>query len=447
MDDDLLCDLSGFLDDCDVLPSSTELQALTPIANDATALIADSDQLLAETETLLASYERNDTNDTIVPTASQFPTIGENATLTTPKTPAELRKEVKNAQAAKRRLKYRTKLKTERQTLQEQEIVLSGELIHLQHARKRAKYLQQQSKTIPLWKDITKRQKDGRLEAEEYQKSLKRSVNFRSKTISELEEMIRQKLYGANASMICADFEEKRAVELNLDDKVLFEDYLNDLDVVYARTAEVFRNSGAEENPVMSYRIGPNRKWDGDLEFIENLDVLFVPFSFEQTANAMWQSMVQVHQQSDRRHYDHIGDLENTIAVKFPLLYPSAVGRVDMIIHFVMRRYVEAERMVLVWRALSEGEGKFSGMHSDETGWCVVRPNASDGDGDALMRTAMETFVHFVPMDISTRSTNKHTTQFSDLVVSSIDVDAAEIARMTSSDAAFLAEVDRFLTS
>lgn len=353
----------------------------------------------------------------------------------THKTPVDQRREVRNAQAAKRRLKYHSKLKNERQTLQEQEQTLSDVLSHLQQARTRVKSLQQESVAVPVWKAIATRQMEGRLVAEEQQRRLRSAVAHRSQVISELGEIMRLRLFGSKDPTICADTEKATSecsLQLNADDKALFEDYLHDVEAVYARTDDVFQSCGAEENPVMSYRTGLERKRDGVMEY---LDVMCMPFAFEQTCSAMWQSMVHVHRQKDRKHYEGIIDPENTIAAKFRLRCLSEKGEpVNMIVHMIMRRYVEAHRMVLVWRALSEGEGDFSGMHSDETGWSIVRPNDTDEDDMSPMRTVMQTFVRFVPMNIANTSLNEvDSDHFTKLVVTSVEEDAAEIARMMDS--------------
>jgi len=87
--------------------------------------------------------------------------------------------------------------------------------------------------------------------------------------------------------------------------------------------------------------------------------------------------------------------------------------------------------MVVVWRALSEGEGVFSGVHSDETGWCVVRPNTLD---EPLMRTVMQTFVRFIPMGTTTVPDGEvDGYQFTKLVVTSVEEEGSEIARMMDS--------------
>ncbi|KAG6603049.1 uncharacterized protein IUM83_17601 [Phytophthora cinnamomi] len=400
--------LAGLLDGYEALepPIEQQHEEITP-----DLILQHGDQLLAETEALLASIEE--------PVASSEAGAVQH----------------QKAKAAKRRLKYVNKIKSERKTLEEDEKRLSEQLSHLQHARKRAKSLWDKSSAVPVWKAIATRQMEGRLVAEEQQKRLKHAVKNRAKVIEEIGEMVRKRSFGSKKAGQ-DNLAIQQSNELNPDDTALFEEFIHDLDVVYARTDEVFRACGIEEMPHMSYRLGPERKWDGDMEYIDNLDVLFVPFSFEEMCRTMWQSMVRVYRQKERYHYGHVADADNTVAVKLRLRpMRESGGPVDMLVHFVIRRYVEADRMVVVWRALSQGEEEFFGMHSDETGWCVVRPNDAEVENTSLMRTVMQTFVRFVPIRVSPDNTFDAMDgfQFTKLVVTSVEEDADEVARMMDS--------------
>ncbi|EGZ09044.1 hypothetical protein PHYSODRAFT_524629 [Phytophthora sojae] len=162
-DDSFLADLTGFLN---TLQPPTELQAptATGIATDAADLLVDSDKLLAEMEALLASCDGPTRSATQVPRV-----LTGNADAEQHKALEDERRELRNKQAAKRRLKYRNKLKDERQTLREQEKTLSDELSELLQARKKAKAAQENSVFNPVWKGVATRQMEGRLVAEEQQ--------------------------------------------------------------------------------------------------------------------------------------------------------------------------------------------------------------------------------------------------------------------------------------
>lgn len=398
----ILAELTGFLDDYEASIESQEPDI-------SSSLLLDSDQLFSETEALL--FPPNEPANSTCSTAAQV-------------------RGTRNTQAAKRRLKYRKKLKSERATLEDEEKFLSDELEELQCARKRAKALGDKTLATSTWKAIAIRQKEGRLVAEQQQRRLQNAVENRAKVIEEITQMIRENLNGSkNTPHIEQD--KRSPLKLDTEDSILFDEFLNDLELMYPRTDEVFRACGAEEKPTMSYRLGPQRRRDRDVEYIDTLDVLLIPISFEQTCDTMWQSMIRLYRQREWHHYD-VKDPANTLAVKSHVQVSRDSGQsVHMIVHFVMRRYVEKERMVVVWRALSEGEGEFTGIHSDETGWCIVRPNNSE---EPLLRVVMQTFVRFIPMDVTNTSNDAiGGYQFTKFVVTSVEEDGAEIARMMDS--------------
>ncbi|KAK1929550.1 hypothetical protein P3T76_014948 [Phytophthora citrophthora] len=394
-DDALLADMASFLDGHEAPIELCE-------ADFTRELLLDGDQLLAETEALLNDVDTSHSNFV----------------------------QTKSARAAKRRLKYRNKVKNERESLAEEEMSLSVKVEELQRARKRAKALAGDTLATSTWKAIAIRQKEGRVVAEEQQRRLQLAVENRERMIEEIGKVIQERMSASKRTLEIEATKQSNA-QLDEDDAVLFEDFLHDLDVIYPRTDEIFRACGAEENPTSSYRLGPERKRDGDVEYIDNLDVLLIPFTFEQTCATMWESMVNLYRQKNWDHYD-VDDPKNIVAAKAHVHVLSESGETaNMIVHYVVRRYVEDKRVVMVWRALSEGEGQYTGIHSDESGWCVVRPNDSD---EPLMRTVMQTFVRFTPLDI-TKATNCGVSgfQFTKLIVTSVEEDGAEIARMMDS--------------
>ncbi|KAL3670925.1 hypothetical protein V7S43_004110 [Phytophthora oleae] len=419
-DESFLADLNGFLQEYDVPQLSAELQSSAPAVKSGTGWLQD-DQLFAETATLLASYNDNASIAQLV----TGPRLTHNVTKEVKKTLSDQRRVIKNAQAAKRRLKYRKKLKNERETLYEQEKTLADELNQLQHARKKVKSIQETSVTAPLWKAVASRQMDGRLVAQEQQQRLKNAVSSRAKVLQEVNEMMLRRICASN---LRGQAERPNTVELEPDDIALFEEYLQDMDDVYKQTDETFRAAGVDENPSASYKVGPLWKRDGDLEYFENLEVTLVPFSFERTSNATWQAIQHVHRDESRQHYNGVTDPENTIAVKCRIPSPKDDGGlVDMLIQVAIKKYVEADRMIIVWRALTEGDDEFAGMHSDETGWSVIRPHKPEG-------AVIQTFTHFFPMAIATTFGDKaRTDQFSKLVVTSGEEDGLEITRMMES--------------
>ncbi|KAG6943905.1 hypothetical protein JG688_00017373 [Phytophthora aleatoria] len=158
----LLADVTGFLADCNATGPSSDLHHKTPPSFSDDGLVVATNQLLAETETLLSSLE-TPPQEQIAPNTSISNRLN---AAKTDQVPAEERREYRNVQAAKRRLKYRQKLKDEKETLQRQEMELSSELSRLQSAQKAEKMRYVNTMSLSVWRAIATRQKEKRLEAE-----------------------------------------------------------------------------------------------------------------------------------------------------------------------------------------------------------------------------------------------------------------------------------------
>jgi hypothetical protein len=53
-------------------------------------------------------------------------------------------------------------------------------------------------------------------------------------------------------------------------------------------------------------------------------------------------------------------------------------GTASLLPRFVFRRYLSNNCLVIIWRKFNEGEGVFSGMHSNASGWCWLRPSSTE---------------------------------------------------------------------
>ncbi|GMF34248.1 unnamed protein product [Phytophthora fragariaefolia] len=160
-------------------------------------------------------------------------------------------------------------------------------------------------------------------------------------------------------------------------DSTLIRQYIQELDTVYAQTDNIFKPFN--ENPCNAEQFKATRKTEGATEYFQSSAKQLVPFGYSQTSQYLWRLIALEHRQEDRRFCIDIEEPENTIAMSFRLIDRLMIDRnASLFVLVVARRYEENDRTVIVWRALTEGEGSFRGMHSDETGWCVVRPSAMD---------------------------------------------------------------------
>lgn len=129
---------------------------------------------------------------------------------------------MRNANAAKRRLKYCTKIQNERQLLRQQEKELLIELAELQTMKSENQRIFERTKTMPVWQAIATRQLQSRLVAA-----------TRKKFLQELGEKVQQHLYGSNNTLQDGGAVEHAAPPIGPDDAALFDRYLQEVDVAY----------------------------------------------------------------------------------------------------------------------------------------------------------------------------------------------------------------------
>ncbi|POM68555.1 Hypothetical protein PHPALM_15274 [Phytophthora palmivora] len=117
-----------------------------------------------------------------------------------------------------------------------------------------------------------------------------------------------------------------------------------------------------------------------------------------------------------------------TAKVKYEVkcqLEPGEISKLQ--VYSVVRKYEEPDRVVFVWRALTEGCGDLSGYHSDETGWLVLRPTGSVN----YNATILESYVRFVPLRVGKVSSRKvDPDRFANIVAKSGEEEVNEMGRM-----------------
>ncbi|RLN80924.1 hypothetical protein BBJ28_00003394 [Nothophytophthora sp. Chile5] len=398
---------------------------------DGDALLLDSHRLLAETEALLSSFSAPSAPSASVqePEASQS-----TAQVTNPhntvegrsqpiQTLDERRRAVRNAQAAKRRVKYRQRLKDEWQLLRQQESELSMELSDLQKVQAQAKVLRRSSLALPAWRVITALQREKRREAETQHEGLRATVASQAMVIQQMKGLLRQILTVDEPERLkpC----EKHASSMESHETALFEDFLRELEPLYAQTDEVIKACGFEREPSTSMFYMPVYRKHQDTVYFESKDTMQIPFDFPQTCRGV--SKLMLNDPIGCQHFDGVKDLENTDAMKFRAKYHWDSGEVaHMVIYTAMKIYQEADRLVYVWRALTEGQGVFADMHANETGWFVVRPststdeNVAENGASGGVSTVLESYSRFVPMHLGSTSNCKGAVdRFAELIVRS----------------------------
>ncbi|RAW33100.1 hypothetical protein PC110_g10581 [Phytophthora cactorum] len=411
----LLADVTGFLTDCNATAPSLDQHHKTPPSFSDDGLVVATNQLLAETETLLSSLE-TPPQEQIAPNTS----IGNRLNAAkTDQVLAEKRREYRNVQAAKRRLKYRQKLKDEKETLQRQEMELSSELSRLQSAQKAEKMRYVNTMSLSVWRAIATRQKEKRLEAEQNQRQLRAAVVGRARMIHQMKALLQRPYVTEEKDILRGESDAGQG-----DGSVLFKTFVGELDAIYAQTDQIIREVNFKISLKFEYK--PTRKTKHGVEFFDSADSTEVPFEFEDTSRAI--SLLMMTDPDVIRHNQQTQEPKDTATVKYNVKCLLERGEVAKLkVYSAVRKVKEAGRIVFVWRALTEGQDDLSGYHTDETGWLVVRPQVI---GD-FPSTVLESYVRFIPLSLGDTSSSKvGTDRFATVVAKTGEEEVNEMMQM-----------------
>ncbi|KAL3664780.1 hypothetical protein V7S43_009960 [Phytophthora oleae] len=260
------------------------------------------------------------------------------------------------------------------------------------------------------WKSRAERQLAARLSSEAQYYQLREAISLQTSVLQEFQilacECLDDEYSMSLGSELPVRLSQRKRLHLELADTEIFTTFDQEIDSVYARTDKTlltFGLSSTEENWGSPYQTCSKDAGSGSLQFRGKVTL---PFNFADVCQYRWQAAHLVHRQANREEYVGVEDPENTVALKFRVSTQLKSGQIATAIqNIVLRRYQEEERMVLVWRLFTEGEGAFSGLHSDETGWGVATP----AKNVSTVGTVIRTCVTNVPMHFSNKAEQDYT--------------------------------------
>ncbi|KAJ8544642.1 hypothetical protein ON010_g11626 [Phytophthora cinnamomi] len=383
VDEAFLAEVAGFLGDCDASNAPSEVKndnAATPSNDD---LVLASHQLVEETEELLSGFSAPPEQEP--PCKSQS---AEPKTLKIKKAPvsAEKRREIWNAQAAKRRQRYRQKVKDEKETLTQQELELTRQLTQLLADQAEAQLKQVRTPTLGVWRAIAIRQLERRVDAEQRQKLLRAEVVGRARMIEQMDMLLQQRLPSDRQVVVC----ESMNTSEELNGEALFKTFLRDMDGLYAQTNDIMRGLVFKST---RFELEPKRR--GDAVFFDIADRIEFPYAFEEAGEVATE--VLLSDPNTSLEAGRAKQSKDTHTTRYRIKYRLRQGRsVDFVISGAGKKYKEKDRLVYLWRGITEGQGEFDGIQSDETSWIVVRPSSG--------ATLLECYSRFVPVTMGMKT-------------------------------------------
>jgi hypothetical protein len=334
--------------------------------------------------------------------------------------------------SARRKRTHRERVKNELVELTTQVAALERELRRLEDAQASAGPETCCNELAAEWRKLAVLNHKRRRAAERLNEQLRRKIARNSTLLGDLAQIPSSFTWELDQLPI----DQRSSLYSKLHEDSLLLGFAQELDAVYARTDEATGRFPSEPEEQWSRSV--SRRWDGESQkdLFEIVDSFVLPFGYTKASRALWKSMTQVYETDPGVLNSEVIECpDSTIAVHFRI-YGSAFPGSSMSCSFVTRRYVERERTVVVWRALSEGlEGSMAGVATDETGWSILRSVPSDTcfsvDGEGA--TVMDTFVQITPLvsdGTKRRGRAQDFESFVSRVISSVSEDGDAIARL-----------------
>ncbi|KAL4094174.1 hypothetical protein PRIC1_009837 [Phytophthora ramorum] len=284
-----------------------------------------------------------------------------------------------------RRSSYRQKQKAHRDGLLQQVEDLSLQLT-LEQSKK-----EKRTPHTQVWKALANRHLQARHQAEEVHRRLHRAVEKKAKLIQDLGLLIRKRISEEQPE---ETIPVAKRLRKGSPDRALYEAYMKEMDGLYAQTDRVFKETILESNDEEKdeFYSSPH-KVDKNSTYHELVGKSSTPFAFEQVRKLIGRECCMESEPWCTK-IDGPWVPEDTTIAKLRVEVGDGSALVQ---HCILRRYNEPGRVVLITKKFTEGEGAFAGMHSDETGWSIVRPSPVEGS----IGTLLESVIRFVPFNSS----------------------------------------------
>ncbi|GMF55910.1 unnamed protein product [Phytophthora fragariaefolia] len=310
---------------------------------------------------------------------------------------------------------YHQRLKSEREILRKMVSDLSRQLEGLQNADN-IRLVAKEGMVNSTWRDVALKQRGRRVQAETEQMQLFAMAKKQASIIKSLCEKLPSgellspgHVWGASPS-----------INRPLFDESMYDSLIAGANACYAQIDEVLLKFYQDGVTTSEHR----NPYTGEIEYFQHLNQFTEPYDYEPTNQTMWRLANLLHREQDRQEFHELGNENDTIVIRFRLLRTLTSGaRVSVLQRYVQRRFQEARRTILVWKTLSEGEGVFHGINSEETGWLCLQP--SNKEDSTLVRVC----VRQVPLSYQTpRRCDSKAVAFHKVMQTSVSEDMQEIS-------------------
>ncbi|KAF4134536.1 hypothetical protein GN958_ATG16287 [Phytophthora infestans] len=296
-----------------------------------------------------------------------------------------------------------------------------------------------------VWEQTCARQLDCRLRSERENAHLKTLLEVQIQLANSLEKLLNKRttLYPSESSgskQTSRIYVSRTGNEVT--DAAVFEELADGVAASYREVERVLASSGLELSNVTSRKA--QMRDDKHGMFLEIFDSKVLPFSMHATGEAWWRRWNQFNPNRGSCH--RLKSTEDTIVKHFGMEMRDLKAKTSakLYVQRILRRYVEENRVVVVWQShiepLEFSHKKLAGIRVREKGYVVIKPHQiSQDDASTMVQTC-----HIIKPDLSDQRLKKdaRTGALAEFVLSatvaSIAASAEMIGRSTATTQSYL---------
>ncbi|GLE03616.1 hypothetical protein PINS_up012518 [Pythium insidiosum] len=227
---------------------------------------------------------------------------------------------------------------------------------------------------------MAERQLERRQKAEGENSRLRRTLERQIRASRSLEQLLRKR----TSTVILDLFEGARTLpkrcRISNDVGDLYARFAAEIDEAYSMVDDVLQDASLHSSRLgastpRGYKVRTRQLRGHEQLFVEMWDVSLVPFDAERAASVLWRAVAR--EWTSQHRTVHASCVQNdSFAVQFDARSKSRTRQGVLHVGLVAKRFIEKDRMVMVWRGTNspaEDVEDWRHMSTQETGWLVVK--------------------------------------------------------------------------
>lgn len=237
------------------------------------------------------------------------------------------------------------------------------------------------NKRVQIWQKLVERQLRMRQQAEAENLQLKAMMHEYLRGV-EAPQLVSQQQHqppGAEMIMSLPNYLRgpcKEAIQPMRDAVMssVFEPLLHSLDTGYAELEAIFCENGMNRPSLepKSFMERKTRRLGEPCQYVELGDLRILPFPWRSVGHFVWHCNREWQFKDKPYEYPCMDRPNDTFAVNYRVRHKSFSPNESANFKLTVRRYMEANRLVIVYTCQSDGEKDLAGARASDVGWVVI---------------------------------------------------------------------------